>query len=284
MAQYIRRVICVKKFEGMLFCTDLDGTLFTDDKTVSKENLDAIEYFKSEGGLFTFITGRVPMISKEICDLIHPNAPYGCLNGGGICDSKTNDYLWNRPLSNDVIDLVQMVDKEMPEMGIQYNTETNVYFCKDNAAMVDFRKITGLPNVSRPFEEIHEPIMKVLFVDESMEQLELLIELLHRHPKASKFDFVRSEKCLYEILPKNISKGILLCKMAEMLGIDMRNTVAVGDYNNDVSMIKAAGMGFAVANAVDEAKQAADYVTVSNNDHAIAAIIEGLDNGTFTLK
>ncbi len=277
MVQYIRRVICVKKFEGMLFCTDLDGTLFTDDKTVSKENLDAIEYFKSEGGLFTFITGRVPMISKEICDLIHPNAPYGCLNGGGICDSKTNNYLWNRPLSNDVIDLVRMVDKEIPEMGIQYNTETNVYFCKDNAAMVEFRKITGLPYVPYAYEDIREPIMKVLFVDENLEQLELLIERLHHHPKASEFDFIRSEKYLYEILPKNISKGILLPKLTELLGVEMRNTVAVGDYNNDVSMIKAAGIGFAVANAVDEAKQAADYVTVSNNDHAIAAIVEFLD-------
>ena len=66
----------MKKFEGMLFCTDLDGTLYNDEKTVSKQNLDAIEYFKSEGGLFTFITGRVPATSKNICNTIHPNAPY----------------------------------------------------------------------------------------------------------------------------------------------------------------------------------------------------------------
>ena len=53
----------------MLFCTDLDGTLYNDEKTVSKQNLDAIEYFKSEGGLFTFITGRVPATSKDICSI-----------------------------------------------------------------------------------------------------------------------------------------------------------------------------------------------------------------------
>ena len=48
------------KFDGILICTDLDGTLYRNDKTVSKENREAIEYFKNEGGYFTFITGRMP--------------------------------------------------------------------------------------------------------------------------------------------------------------------------------------------------------------------------------
>ena len=55
----------MKKFEGCLICTDLDGTLFRSDKTVSKENIDAIEYFKSEGGYFTFVTGRMPFFSMR---------------------------------------------------------------------------------------------------------------------------------------------------------------------------------------------------------------------------
>ena len=63
----------MKKFEGILFCTDLDGTLYDDNKNVSRKNLEAIEYFKSEGGTFTFITGRVPKTSKSICEIIKPN-------------------------------------------------------------------------------------------------------------------------------------------------------------------------------------------------------------------
>ena len=64
--------------------------------------------------------------------------------------------------------------------------------------------------------------------------------------------------------------------MAELLGLDMSKTVAVGDFENDVSMIKAAGIGYAVANAKDCAKAAADRITVSNDEHAIAAIIAEL--------
>ena len=63
------------RFDGVLFCTDLDGTVLTSEKTVSKENHDAIEYFKSEGGYFTFITGRMPCTSAKICEMLNPNAP-----------------------------------------------------------------------------------------------------------------------------------------------------------------------------------------------------------------
>ena len=58
------------KFDGILLCTDLDETLLTTDKKVSKENYDAIEYFKKEGGKFTFITGRVHQTSEEIFNTI----------------------------------------------------------------------------------------------------------------------------------------------------------------------------------------------------------------------
>ena len=50
----------MKKFDGILFCTDLDGTLLESDHKISKENIEAIRYFQSEGGLFTFLTGRMP--------------------------------------------------------------------------------------------------------------------------------------------------------------------------------------------------------------------------------
>jgi len=267
----------LKKFDGMLFCTDLDGTLYSSDKTVSKENLDAIEYFKSEGGLFTFITGRMPIISKDICDIIKPNAPYGCANGGGIYDSCENKYLWNIALPEDVFELVREVEKQLPEMGIQLNTEKEIYFHRDNSAMKVFRKITGLPDTYCHCDMVTEPVLKIVFSYEDVNEINNLSELLNNHPKASNFDFIRSEKYLYEILPKGISKGNVLCKMAELLNIDINKTIAVGDYNNDISMLKAAGISFAVANAVPEAKNSADYITVSNDEHAIAAIVDLLD-------
>lgn len=271
----------MNRFEGLLFCTDLDGTLFNNTHTVSQENLDAIEYFKSEGGLFTFITGRVPQTTGAIYELVKPNAPFGCLNGGGIYDGARGEFLWKLFLPETVAELLRETERQMPEIGIQLNAESGIYFSSDNPAMERFRHVTNTPHAVCHFEEFKEPILKIVFGHHEEAKITALAKLLQEHPLASEFDFIRSEQTLYEILPKGASKGGLLCKLAELLSISGLNTIAVGDYNNDVSMLQAAGLGFAVANAVPEAKAAADHITVSNNEHAIATIVEGLTNGTY---
>ena len=194
---------------------------------------------------------------------------------------EKDKYLWSMSLPDEAIELIREVDKKLPEMGIQYNTVNTIYFNKDNLAMEYFRKLTGVPFITCNYEEITETVIKVIFAHHEEEQMMKLVELLHSHPKAYLFDFIRSERLLYEILPKGASKGGALLKMAELLGVEKSHTVAVGDYNNDISMIKAAGAGFAVANAIDEVKAVADYITASNNDHAIAAIVDGLDKGLY---
>ena len=70
---------------------------------------------------------------------------------------------------------------------------------------------------------------------------------------------------------------------AELLGIDMEKTVAIGDYDNDISMFRAAKLGIAVENACDAAKKAADLITVSNEEHAIAQVIYNIENGTYNI-
>ena len=67
--------------------------------------------------------------------------------------------------------------------------------------------------------------------------------------------------------------------MAELLKIDKKNTIAIGDYDNDASMLRAAGCGVAVKNASRAALEAADHVTVSNEEHAIARLITDLECG-----
>ena len=108
--------------------------------------------------------------------------------------------------------------------------------------------------------------------------------MLDNHPKTENFGYIRSEKTLYEILPKGISKASVLPKLSEHLRIDPSQIIAVGDYNNDIEMIKRAGVGIAVANATHEAKAVADFITVSNEEDAIAKIIYDIDNGSIILK
>lgn len=272
------------KFDGILICTDLDGTLMKNDKTVSHENLEAIEYFKSEGGKFTFITGRMPYFSRKIFDTVRPNAPVGCINGGGIYDYCKEEYLMLNLLPVNVREVVSDIAETVAGIGVILNCKDKLYFPYDNEGTALHRRLTGMPYLGADIESFDIPIAKVVFADMREEAILRVAELLDAHPRAKEFDFIRSEKLLYEILPKGNSKGNLLREMSRILGIDMKRTVALGDYNNDVSMIEAAGVGIAVSNAVDEAKAVADRITVSNEEHALARTVEEIERGVITFN
>ena len=269
----------MKNFEGFLICTDLDGTLLNDKKQISTENLCAIEHFKNNGGIFTFVTGRMPFFVSDILNAISPNAPIGCINGGGIYDHREGRYLTSTTLPLSVMELVEYAASKIDGIGVQVNHLDKIYFCKENSAMQKFREVTHVKKLTKSFNKINEPIAKIVFGDENEESISKLQEVLLEHPRAKEFDFIRSELTLFEIMPKGINKGAAISQFERLLSIERKNIIAIGDYNNDVEMLRNAGIGIAVANACEEAKAAADLITVSNNDHAIAKIIYDLEQG-----
>lgn len=269
------------KFDGILICTDLDGTLLKNDKTISVENSEAIEYFKREGGYFTFITGRMPYYAIESYNTVKPNVPFGCINGGGVYDGARRKYVWSCEISMQVLELVHYIDDNFPGIGIQICTLDNTYFLRENHAMELFRAATKLPNLTCDYCDVKPPVAKIIFGSESDSELREVEKMLRAHPVANNFEFIRSDKMLFEILPKGVHKGLALQKLVEYLGVDSGKTVAVGDYNNDIGMFKVASVGIAVSNACPEALEAADIITVSNEEHAIAKVIYSLEDGTY---
>ena len=269
------------KFDGVLICTDLDGTLFRKDKSVSRENREAVAYFKSEGGLFTFITGRMPYYAMDAYRAAEPNVPFGCVNGGGLYDGKTGEYVWTRELPREVFPLIESIDRALPEVGIQVCAFEHTYFCKENGVMQHFRDVTGLPNLVAHYRDVAVPMAKIIFGTDREEEICEIERILRAHPLAADFDFVRSERTLFEILPKGVDKGLALTKLVEYLHIDAEKTVGIGDYNNDIGLFRTARYGIAVANACPAAREAADFVTVSNEEHAIAQVIFDIESGKY---
>ena len=266
----------MKKFEKILITTDLDGTLLRADKSISDENLRAIEYFKANGGIFTFITGRIPPGAKMVYEKIKPNAPFGCMNGGGIYDYIKKEMIWSIPIDLSVLELVKYVEENLPKMGIKLAAAERTYCHRQNAYTERHRREEGLEELLMHYNDVTDTVTKILFADEPR-NIDELAKMLVSHPKAKDFNILRSDEIYYEILPKNSSKGNLLIKLAEILGIDMKNTIAIGDNDNDITMLEAAGTGYAVSNASQGAKEAANIITVSNEEHAIATIIDDLD-------
>ena len=87
------------------------------------------------------------------------------------------------------------------------------------------------------------------------------------------FSMVRSSPIFLEFLNKNSDKGKAIIELAKYLNIDMKDVMAIGDANNDISMIKAAGIGVAMDNAFDEVFEYANYRTESNNNSGVAKAI-----------
>ena len=270
------------KFSGYLLCTDLDGTLLKNDKTISQENKQAINYFMENGGRFTFITGRMPYTARSLYEAIRPNAPIGCVNGGALYDYDSESYIWRQELDERAFELVEDI-YEKTDVGIQVNTFDKIYYSRNNAAMEEFFRRIPTDTELLHWRDIPRPVAKVIFTELEEEKLCQVMELLHAHPLAYIFDFVRSEKILYELLPKGINKGTALKNLCAHLKLSPEKTIAVGDYNNDIGMLVEAKIGVAVANACADAKTAADIVTVSNEDHAIAKIIYDIENGTIII-
>ena len=265
------------KFDGYLLVTDLDGTLLKNDKCVSKENLRAIRAFQAEGGLFSFVTGRIPRGAASVAAVVGPNAPCGHGNGGSIYDHRSGRLLWSRSLLPEARDIAREVLARFPSIGVIVCTTDNSYFHARNAATQKYCRDEGYDDVQRAMDTVDEPIAKLMFVEADEKVLLAVAAFLETYPPAQAFSFIRSDEMYYEMLPQGACKGELIPLLAQFTGVPVERIIAVGDNDNDASMLRAAGRGIAVSNASAAAKAAADAITVSNEEHAIAAIIRDLE-------
>ena len=266
------------KFKGILLCTDLDGTLLASDKSLSDENRRAMTYFMEEGGMLTFATGRAPVGIKKVLDMFVPNAPIICFNGGAIYDFVNDELLHGEYLDRDAIKVFEYVDKHWPSAGMEIFTDRNIYFCKENRIADIHRRDEDLRGPSVSYYSVTSPWKKGLFLVEPAEMPDF-DKFIKESPFADKYDFMPSDAFYYEFLPKGISKGTAIPILAEILGIDPKYTIGIGDNINDFSLVSEAGIGIAVSNAQPVVREAADYVTVDNNSSASAAVITSLELG-----
>lgn len=262
------------KFDNILITSDLDQTLLNDEGIITKENKEAIKYFESEGGLFTFITGRIPQGAKPILEQLTPKFPFGCNNGGAIYDASRKVFLWKLVLPEKAKELVGYIREKSPNTGIELCTFNGSYFCHKNEPTEKHRLIEKFPDIQCHYNEVKEVLSKIVLIDDA-EAIPKLMDIISENPISSLFDFVRSTAQYYEILPKGASKGRALLKLKELLKV--KKTISIGDNENDISMLKLADIGVAVQNATEKAKESADALTVSNNEHAVAAVIDMLD-------
>ena len=260
---------------GYLLMTDLDGTLLPSSKILSEKDIKAIARFRELGGKFSIATGRTFESARQYFDDLTPDLPIILCNGGVIYDCSQHKALWSKTLPPETRDIVSEVLTEFPEVCAEIDMENAIYAVHLNDHERYHMKISKSENIVRQCEldEIPDGWFKVLFA--MPEDIIPKIVKFANDRKYSGADFVVSSKTYYEILPSNISKGSALELLRSEYGFDKYKVAAIGDYDNDLTMVKTADLGAAPSGAQEIVRKSADLVLRSScEENAVAELIE----------
>lgn len=261
-----------------LIACDLDETLFQSDRTISQENLEAIRALDKAGVKFVPATGRgynsVRDTLREL-GLADKEQEYVIsYNGGAITENKGERLLHFQGIS---FDLAQ----ELYRRGLGYHvcihvyTKEMVYAYRLWQEEIDY--LANRMEIREIFDENldflkGQDIVKLLYVNTDYSYLKQIENDLK--DITGDIDVSYSSNRYIEFNSRGVNKGSGLLSLAAMLGIRPEETIAIGDNFNDLSMIRAAGLGVGVRNTVEDMKPFCDYITKASNDEsAVAEVI-----------
>lgn len=251
--------------------TDMDGTLLDSRKQISPALLALLQKLTDSGARLVLSTGRTLSSIQKVLDGTGLHAPEMLIiaaNGNVICDWNRRQYLVNKtvPLSM-AREIVSLADGY--GLHIQAYTDTHAVCHKKSPESLFYHRGTGMDFLYA--DDIiglcGQPPCKLLAIDlKDRTKLSLLQrDVLDRFGDTLTAAFSCSE--YLEIFDKTAGKGSAVRYICDHLHIPAEETVAAGDAENDISMLQAAGIGVAMANAAPEVKQSADFITEKDNDH-----------------
>ena len=236
-----------------LIALDLDGTLLTEEKTISAENRAALKEAQEAGITVMFSTGRGVQNVLQYIEELQLTSPLVTVNGGEI---------WKRPGELHVRrTLDAALIRRMHKLAEQYDTWFWGY------------TVGGLYNKERWLTDEETETKEWLKFGYFTEDTSSLGKIHEELAAWGLLELTNSHPSNIEVNPKGVTKASGVREVCAMLGIGMSQVIAMGDSLNDESMIREAGLGIAMGNAQEAVKQFADTVTLTNEEHGVAHAI-----------
>ena len=242
-----------------MILTDLDHTLLRQDGSISGETLHVLEECREKGILFAIATARYWIGAERYIDLLKPD--YEITTDGTLIHSHGQCIYSCRFSVSETNRIVHSIAKTVPGTEITVAYEKTVYW--------NSRHITESENLHKA---IYCDYTASLEVEANKIVAELPDEAVARQiadQANCKLQCYRGERW-YAFLPTGSGKTEAIKALSETSKISLADTVAFGDDQNDIEMLKLCGKGIAVANAVPEVLEAADEVTLSNDEDGVA--------------
>lgn len=262
---------------------DLDGTLLNSNKEISDYTRDVIREAVEQGVIILPATGRpLTGIPKPVMAL--PGIRYAVTaNGARVVDVQENKVLHEALLPYEK-------GKELLEIFAKYDTYREVY-CEGFGyatadmverieeympikPMIEYMRTTRrrVPDVEAMFHEKKMAVDKLQALFRDTETRDLAMKEVKEKVHGAAITSALGNNI--EANGEDAQKGIALLKLGEILGIKKDEIMAFGDGSNDMDMIRRVGFGVAMENGIDEIKEVADYITVTNDENGVAKAIE----------
>lgn len=254
---------------------DMDDTLLKDNHTISERNKKAIKAAQETGKYVVLASGRptpaMVTYAKEL-ELDKYNSYIISFNGGQIIGMADEACVFEQTL--EVKDIHQLYDfsQEHKTAFITYY-DGKIIGTKESEYIDVEKKITGMPYkiVDRLKTTVTQNCVKCLLLEEPSYLKQVEVKLKNFRPDLS---ISLSKPFFLEVMPQGIDKAATLKRLINQLGIKQEETIAIGNAENDLTMIEFAGLGVWVDNVTPELKDKADLIVSSNNNDGVADVIE----------
>lgn len=259
-----------------LIAVDVDGTLLNSNKEITPKTKKALIRAGEEGHKLVIVSGRPTAGVLGLAKELRFDEFGGLLsnfNGGAITNFATGELIANHPMDLDLVKEILAYTRDL-DLDLIIPDGNRIVSDRNHKYLEIERDLLGVD--SKVIEAIRDEIdfkpNKLLFANDEKILDEIIPGLSDKFKDRT--SQVRSTRYYYEIMPQGLSKGKSLLEIADHYGIEKADIIAFGDEMNDETMIEVAGVGVAMANAVDPIKKIADYITLSNDEDGIADYLE----------
>lgn len=241
---------------------DVDGTLYSHTtKSVPESTIKALKEAKNKGIKICIASGRSKIVTAFTGLLDVLDFDYFVTTNGNLVIDKHDNVIYSSPMDKNGIDeVIGLVNKY--GLNMTFMTLNDFYLLKEK----DERAHLGFDPLSIPLPEVKE------YKEENIYQINLFCEdeyLPYFEKTKEKLAYSRLAHYGYDIYTLNHSKATGIKKLIEYLGINQEEIIAFGDGHNDAEMLKFAGLGIAMGNAIEKVKKASDYITSDIDDNGI---------------
>ena len=267
------------KVRESVLALDLDGTLTDSKKRISERTKESIDKFITAGGTVALASGRPTFGVMPVAKILELDKKGGYIlsyNGGCFLDCKNNKQLFMKELTHEYLPILEKQAKEFGTNLMTYNGDKAYALDIDEQYYMIEININHFIRVKADplTPKITFPIIKCLMTADG-DYLAKVEKEMKKYWEG-KLNIVRSEPYFLEVTEVGIDKASTITNMVKKLGKSVDNLICCGDGFNDLSMIQAAGIGVAMANAQERVRAAADYITKSNDEDGIVDVVENL--------